>query len=78
MTSRSPITQPERDSGHEFENGPRAEPEALGAEHERLRESRTSVEAHGGEIRAENREQGGALFCFILPCSSQRRLKNAG
>ncbi|MEO8973433.1 MAG: ATP-binding protein, partial [Ktedonobacteraceae bacterium] len=29
--------------------------------------SKGLVEAHGGHIRVENREDGGALFCFTLP-----------
>ncbi|MGE5089882.1 MAG: two-component system sensor histidine kinase KdpD [Candidatus Levyibacteriota bacterium] len=31
---------------------------------------RTIVEAHGGSIRAENREGGGARFVFILPAGT--------
>ena len=29
--------------------------------------SRTIVEAHGGTLRATNREVGGACFCVTLP-----------
>ncbi|MGH7740126.1 MAG: ATP-binding protein [bacterium] len=32
---------------------------------------RAAVEAHGGEIWAENREKGGASFCFSLPLGSE-------
>lgn len=31
---------------------------------------RAIVEAHGGSIRAENRESGGARFVFSLPCGT--------
>jgi signal transduction histidine kinase len=31
---------------------------------------RSTVEAHGGRIRAENNEQGGATFEFFLPANS--------
>lgn len=34
--------------------------------------SRTIVEAHGGKIWAENRESGGAVFCFTLPRARRR------
>lgn len=34
--------------------------------------SRTIVEAHGGEIRAENRPGGGAVFTFTLPRTRRR------
>jgi two-component system sensor kinase FixL len=37
--------------------------------------SRTIVEAHGGEIRAENREGGGASFFFTLPRARRRAQK---
>ncbi|HVQ07062.1 MAG TPA: PAS domain-containing protein [Allosphingosinicella sp.] len=37
--------------------------------------SRTIVEAHGGEIRAENREGGGASFLFTLPRARRRARK---
>jgi two-component system sensor kinase FixL len=37
--------------------------------------SRTIVEAHGGEIRAENREAGGASFLFTLPRARRRARK---
>jgi two-component system sensor kinase FixL len=29
--------------------------------------SRTIIEAHGGQIRAENAPAGGAVFLFTLP-----------
>ena len=35
--------------------------------------TRTIVEYHGGQIRAENRSDGGALFRFSLRCSNTRR-----
>ncbi|MEA3013378.1 MAG: two-component system, LuxR family, sensor kinase FixL [Sphingomonadales bacterium] len=37
--------------------------------------SRTIVEAHGGVIRAENREAGGASFLFTLPRARRRAQK---
>ena len=37
--------------------------------------SRTIIEAHGGEIRAENRPNGGAAFIFTLP-RARRRTQN--
>jgi two-component system, LuxR family, sensor kinase FixL len=39
--------------------------------------SRTIVEAHGGEIRAENRDGGGAFFLFTLPRARRRAPKVA-
>jgi signal transduction histidine kinase len=35
--------------------------------------SRTIVEAHGGQIRAENRLAGGAVICFKLPFAGKTR-----
>ena len=35
--------------------------------------SRTIVEAHGGEIHAENAPGGGAVFRFTLPFASGQR-----
>jgi len=34
--------------------------------------SRTIVEAHGGQIRAENLPAGGAAFHFTLPLAGQQ------
>jgi two-component system sensor kinase FixL len=34
--------------------------------------SRTIIEAHGGDIRAENAQGGGALFRFTLPFAPAR------
>ncbi len=36
--------------------------------------SRTIVEAHGGEIRAENRPGGGAAFVFTIPRTRRKRV----
>jgi signal transduction histidine kinase len=35
--------------------------------------SRTIIEAHGGQIRAENRPAGGAVICFKLPFAGKPR-----
>jgi PAS domain S-box-containing protein len=39
--------------------------------------SRTIVEAHGGQITARDREEGGAVFTFTLPRARRRRAKAA-
>ena len=36
---------------------------------------RTIVEAHGGSIRGENREDGGAEFIFTLPLGEDTEQK---
>jgi two-component system sensor histidine kinase KdpD len=36
----------------------------------------TIIEAHGGEIRAENRAAGGARFVFTLPLDEQPRIES--
>jgi two-component system sensor kinase FixL len=40
--------------------------------------SRTIIEAHGGEIRAEDNPGGGALFRFTLPAVSNEEVQHAG
>ena len=39
--------------------------------------SRTIVEAHGGHLRARNRDQGGAIFEFSLPVVTAQDERNA-
>jgi two-component system, LuxR family, sensor kinase FixL len=39
--------------------------------------SRTIVEAHGGQIEARNREEGGAAYSFTLPRVRRRAAKKA-
>jgi two-component system, LuxR family, sensor kinase FixL len=40
--------------------------------------SRTIIEAHGGEIRAEANPGGGAIFRFTLPAVSTQEVEHAG
>jgi two-component system sensor kinase FixL len=40
--------------------------------------SRTIVEAHDGEIRAEENPGGGAVFRFTLPAITAEEVQNAG
>jgi two-component system, LuxR family, sensor kinase FixL len=40
--------------------------------------SRTIIEAHGGEIRAEDNPGGGAIFRFTCPPFPQQEVQHAG
>jgi two-component system, OmpR family, sensor histidine kinase KdpD len=54
-----------------FYRGPRTRPGGIGLG---LSIARQLVEAHGGEIVAQNRENGGARFVMRLPLQEQMRL----
>ncbi len=54
-----------------FYRGPRTRPGGLGLG---LAIARQLVEAHGGELTAQNREGGGAVFSIRLPISEPMRL----
>jgi two-component system sensor histidine kinase KdpD len=54
-----------------FYRGPRTRPGGIGLG---LSIARQLVEAHGGEIVAQNRENGGARFSMRLPLQEQMRL----
>jgi two-component system sensor histidine kinase KdpD len=54
-----------------FYRGPRTQPGGIGLG---LYIARQLVEAHGGEIVAQNRENGGARFVMRLPLQEQMRL----
>jgi two-component system sensor histidine kinase KdpD len=54
-----------------FYRGPRTRPGGLGLG---LSIARQLVEAHGGEIVAQNREDGGARFSIRLPVGETMRL----
>ena len=54
-----------------FYRGPRTRPGGIGLG---LSIARQLVEAHGGEIVAQNRENGGARFSIRLPLQEQMRL----
>jgi two-component system, OmpR family, sensor histidine kinase KdpD len=54
-----------------FYRGPRTRPGGIGLG---LYIARQLVEAHGGEIVAQNRENGGARFSIRLPLQEQMRL----
>ena len=54
-----------------FYRGPRTRPGGLGLG---LSIARQLVEAHGGELTAQNREGGGAVFSIRLPISEPMRL----
>jgi two-component system sensor histidine kinase KdpD len=54
-----------------FYRGPRARPGGIGLG---LFIARQLVEVHGGEIVAQNRENGGARFSMRLPLQEQMRL----
>ena len=34
---------------------------------------RKVIEAHGGKIWAENRPEGGTVFCFTLPIAKKKK-----
>jgi two-component system sensor histidine kinase KdpD len=54
-----------------FYRGPRTRPGGLGLG---LSIARQLVEAHGGQIVAQNREDGGARFSIRLPVGEGMRL----
>jgi len=54
-----------------FYRGPRTRPGGLGLG---LSIARQLVEAHGGEIAAQNRQNGGARFSIRLPFGERMRL----
>jgi len=58
----------ERDLGRVFEPFFSTKPEGLGMG---LSISRSIVQAHGGQLWAENSAEGGAMFRFVLPAAEQ-------
>ena len=63
----------ERKVFEKFYRGPRTRPGGLGLG---LSIARQLVEAHGGEIVAQNRDGGGARFSIRLPIGEAMRLPN--
>ena len=73
VADRGPGLVPDEENKvlEKFYRGPRARPGGIGLG---LFIARQLVEAHGGEIVAQNRENGGARFAIRLPLQEQMRL----
>jgi signal transduction histidine kinase len=63
------------DAAHIFEPFFTTKPNGMGMG---LAISRTIIEAHGGDIRAENNAPGGTTFTFTLPRMKPKKVKDDG